>query len=120
VTAWLHVLVPGVFAVWAMIDPGSRLARVVDGLRRREAYPHGTAEVTVLQTHLSVVFLAGEFVYKLKKPVHFGFVDMSTLAKRRHFCEEEVRLNRRLSPHLYLGVVVITESPSSETRGAPD
>jgi hypothetical protein len=64
-----------------------------------------------------VVFLAGDFVYKLKKPVRFAFVDMSRLAERLHFCEEEVRLNRRLSPDLYLGVVPITESPAGMRVG---
>ena len=64
--------------------------------------------VEVHQTHISVVFLAGPFAYKIKKPVNLGFVDFSTLEKRQHFCEEEVRLNRRLAPHVYLGVVPVT------------
>ena len=59
-------------------------------------------------THISAVFLAGPFVYKVKKPVELGFLDFSTLEKRRHFCEEEVRLNRRLAPEVYLGVVPVT------------
>jgi aminoglycoside phosphotransferase family enzyme/predicted kinase len=72
------------------------------------AYPHPADPVTVLQTHISVVFLAGPFAYKLKKPVRLGFLDFSTPDRRRHFCEEEVRLNRRLAPHVYLGVVPVT------------
>jgi len=90
----------------------SPLERVVEALRHAGAYRHPVERVTVIQTHVSVVFLAGDFVYKLKKPVRFAFVDMSRLAERLHFCEEEVRLNRRLSPDLYLGVVPITESPA--------
>jgi aminoglycoside phosphotransferase family enzyme/predicted kinase len=63
----------------------------------------------VVQTHISVVFLVGAEVYKVKKPVRLDFVDFSTLEKRQHFCEEEVRLNRRLAPHVYRGVVPIVE-----------
>src|SRR5262249_12050275 len=68
--------------------------------------------VDVRQTHISVVFLAGAFAYKLKKPVNLGFLNFTTLEQRRHFCEEEVRLNRRLAPTVYLGVVPITHSLS--------
>ena len=66
--------------------------------------------VEVVETHISSVLLAGDYAYKLKKPVDLGFVDFSMLARRRHFCEEEVRLNRRSAPDLYLGVVPITRS----------
>ena len=75
---------------------------------RPRAYPHPVEAVEVRQTHISVVFLAGPFAYKIKKPVDLGFLDFSTLEKRRHFCEEEVRLNRRLAPAVYLGVVPVT------------
>ncbi|MEP0548906.1 MAG: AAA family ATPase [Rhodothermales bacterium] len=71
------------------------------------AYPHRPERVEIVQTHISVVALAPPFVYKVKKPVDFGFLDFSTLARRRHFCEEEVRLNERLCPGLYEGVVPI-------------
>ena len=71
--------------------------------------------VAIHQTHVSVVFLAGPHVYKIKKPVSLGFLDFSTLEKRQHFCEEEVRLNRRLAPAVYLGVVPITRE-GSEVR----
>jgi aminoglycoside phosphotransferase family enzyme len=63
--------------------------------------------IDLVQTHISYVFLAGDFVYKLKKPVDLGFLDFTTLEKRRHFCQEEVRLNRRLCPGTYLGVASI-------------
>ena len=76
-----------------------------------EAYPDPKQSVEVRQTHIpSVVFLVGEHVYKVKKPVNYEFVDFSTLAKRKHFCDEEVRLNRRLAPDVYFGVVPITRS----------
>jgi aminoglycoside phosphotransferase family enzyme/predicted kinase len=61
----------------------------------------------MVQTHISTVFLADEVVYKLKKPVRFSFLDYSTLALRQHYCQEEVRLNRRLAPTVYLGVVPV-------------
>lgn len=70
-------------------------------------YAHHPASVEVMQTHISAVFLAGEQVYKLKKPVTFSFLDYSTLALRQHYCEEEVRLNHRLAPTVYLGVVPV-------------
>lgn len=62
----------------------------------------------MVETHISLVFLTGNYVYKVKKSVDFGFLDFTSLEKRQHFCEEEVRLNRRLSPAIYLGVVKIT------------
>jgi len=72
---------------------------------------HGGASVRVVETHISWVLLAGERVYKIKKPVDFGFLDFSTLELRHRYCLEEVRLNRRLAPDLYLGVAAITGDP---------
>jgi len=72
------------------------------------SYPHQPRAVRLVQTHASFVFIAPPFVYKVKKPVNFGFLNFSTLEKRRHFCEREVALNRRLSPNVYLGVVPIS------------
>jgi aminoglycoside phosphotransferase family enzyme/predicted kinase len=79
------------------------------------AYPHPVAGVEVHHTHISVVFLAGPFAYKIKKAVDLGFLDFSTLEKRRHFCTMEVRLNRRLAPTVYLGVVPVTRTPPGIT-----
>jgi aminoglycoside phosphotransferase family enzyme/predicted kinase len=87
------------------------LACLIEALSSPVAYPHPIGAVDVRQTHISVVFLAGPYAYKLKKPVNLGFVDFSTLAKRRHFCEEEVRLNRRLAPDVYRGVVPVVQTP---------
>jgi aminoglycoside phosphotransferase family enzyme/predicted kinase len=84
------------------------LARLIEALSRPAAYPEAVAEVQVRQTHISVVFLAGGHAYKVKKPVAPGFLDFRTLEDRRHFCAEEVRLNRRLAPDVYLGVVPVT------------
>jgi aminoglycoside phosphotransferase family enzyme/predicted kinase len=83
-------------------------SRLIEELSRPAAYPAGVERVEVRQTHVSAVFLAGRHAYKVKKPVEFGFLDFRTLERRRHFCEEEVRLNRRLAPAVYLGVVPIT------------
>jgi aminoglycoside phosphotransferase family enzyme len=80
------------------------------------AYPGRVDAVEVHQTHISAVFLAGDRAYKLKKPVNFGFVDFRTLDRRRHFCDEEVRLNRRLAPDVYLGVVPVTREADGRMR----
>jgi len=82
------------------MDPEELMA----ALTKSEAYHHRPSRVEWLQTHISWIFLADDLVYKVKKPVDFGFLDFSTLANRKHFCEEEVRLNRRLCPDIYLGV----------------
>jgi len=79
-------------------------------LTQPRAYPHSCTTIELIQTHISWVLLTGEFAYKLKKPVDFGFLDFSTLELRRHYCAEEVRLNRRFAPTLYLDVVAITRT----------
>jgi len=71
-------------------------------------YPDSPKEIRLIETHISLVFLTREYVYKVKKPVDFGFLDFTSLDKRKYFCEQEVKLNRRLSPDIYLGVVEIT------------
>ena len=80
--------------VQAMLDP--------------EFYPKPPGEVTHKETHISHLFFAGELVYKVKKPVRYSFLDYSTLEKRRYFLQEELRLNRRLAPSVYIGVLPIT------------
>lgn len=91
-------------------------ADLVRDLQRVEAYPEPTDEVGFLQTHISWLFFAGRRVYKVKKPVDLGFLDFTSLERRRHFCEEEVRLNRRLAPGVYLGVVPITRTDDGHLR----
>jgi len=80
-------------------------------------YPHPVSGVRVLETHISWVLLTGEYAYKIKKPVNLGFVDFTTLGLRRHYCEEELRLNRRLAPGLYLEVVSIRGDPGAPRIG---
>lgn len=83
----------------------------------RASCPEVSGLVELIETHISWVFLAGEYAFKIKKPANFGFLDFSTLEKRRFFCEEELRLNRRTAPELYLGMVPIMRGP--HTPGAP-
>ncbi|MGB5133877.1 MAG: AAA family ATPase [Prochlorococcaceae cyanobacterium] len=84
---------------------------LIDALRRPEAYDHPVDAIAVMQTHISWVLLTGPVAYKIRKPVDLGFVNFTTLERRLHDCREELRLNRRLVPHLYLGLaaVVLTE-----------
>src|SRR3954467_3534948 len=84
------------------------LARLIEALSDPSAYAEGVDVVEVHQTHISVVFLAGPFAYKIKKPVALGFVDYGTLARRRAFCEREGELNRRMAASVYRGVVAVT------------
>jgi aminoglycoside phosphotransferase family enzyme/gluconate kinase len=91
---------------------------LIRALLAPERYEHPVEGVELVETHISWVLLAGEYAYKIKKPVDLGFLDFSTLAKRRHFCEEELRLNRRLAPQIYLGVVAITGSVDDPRVGA--
>ena len=76
-------------------------------LSDRRSYTHRPRSVRLIQTHASYVCLATPYVFKVKKPVNFGFLDFSTLEKRRYFCEREISLNRRLCPDVHLGVVPI-------------
>lgn len=72
-------------------------------------YPHAPYEVELIQTHISLIFLAGDYVYKVKKAVNFGFLDFTSLDRRKRYCQEELRLNRRLAPDTYLEVLPINE-----------
>jgi uncharacterized protein len=80
------------------------VAQLQDGLQRQPS----AGPVTRIETHISFVLLAGALAYKIKKAVNLGFVDFTTLALRHLYCEEELRLNRRLAPALYLEAVPIT------------
>jgi aminoglycoside phosphotransferase family enzyme/predicted kinase len=96
------------------------LPALVAAMLRPEFYPHRPADVTVVQSHISYVLLAGNEVYKVKKPVRFSFLDFSSLAKRRHFCHEEVRLNRRLAGDVYRGVLAICKEGDRYRLGPED
>jgi len=86
--------------------------RLVEALRNPGCYPHAVESVTLVETHISSLLLAGEYVYKLKKPLDLGFLDFSTLARRQICCQEEIRLNSRLAPDYYLCTVPICGSIS--------
>src|SRR6266542_4243039 len=86
------------------------VARLIHELSELRAYAHETGGVEVRQTHISIVFLAGAYAYKIKKAVNLGFLDFSTLEQRRRACTDELRLNRRLAEHVYLAVVPIVDT----------
>ena len=90
---------------------------LIAALRDPARYPHGAGCVEHRETHISHVLLAGDYAYKIKKPLDLGFLDFSTLERRRRFCEEEVRLNGRLAPAVYLDVVAITGTPEQARIG---
>ncbi|TWU46145.1 hypothetical protein Poly51_55400 [Rubripirellula tenax] len=93
---------------------------LIDGLSDPDAYPHPVdGGVVVHETHISVVFLAGEFAYKVKKPIKTDFLDYSTRALRKHFCAEELRLDSRYAGQLYIGVVPIVDDDGRLRLDAP-
>jgi len=87
----------------------SILLPVVRALLESQAYPHRPQKIELVQTQMSFIFLTGEYVYKIKKPVNLGYLDYTTLEKRHFFCHQELELNRRLCPGAYLAVVPIVE-----------
>lgn len=92
---------------------------LIQHLQNRKIFDHPVTGFRVIETHISWVLLTGPYAYKIKKPVKFDFVDFSTLEKRKYFCEQELRLNKRLSGFLYIGMVAITGSPiSPELHGS--
>ncbi len=104
-------------------SPGAaveQLPEVVRFLLRPESYEHRPPSVEFVQTHISYVFLAGDLVFKIKKPVRFSFLDFSTIERRRFYCAEEVRLNRRLAADVYLGVVSIVADAGGYRFAAAD
>jgi len=88
----------------------SILLPIVRALLESQAYPHKPQKIELVQTQMSFIFLTGEYVYKIKKPVNLGYLDYTTLEKRHFFCHQELELNRRLCPGAYLAVVPITMS----------
>jgi aminoglycoside phosphotransferase family enzyme len=91
----------------------TQLPDFVSFLLQPIAYSSAPGNVKLVQTHISYVFITDDFVYKFKKPVDFGFLDFTTLAKRRHFCEQELLLNRRLCPSIYLDLVALEKTGNS-------
>ena len=91
--------------------------QIVEALMKPEAYDEATGIIELIQTHISFVFLIRNFVYKVKKAVNLGFLDFTTLEKRRFFCEKELELNRRLCRDMYLDVVSINKSEAIKIKG---
>ncbi|MFA4917316.1 MAG: hypothetical protein WC560_11695, partial [Syntrophales bacterium] len=87
--------------------------KLVETMSKTDFYPHMPESVELVQTHISYIFIAGDYVYKVKKAVDFGFLDFTDLEKRKHYCYEELKLNRRLAPETYLEVVEISEDTRS-------
>ena len=94
----------------AQANAVSKTPALVEALLKPETYPHNPKKVELVQTQMSFLFLTGDYVYKVKKPVNLGYLDYTTLEKRRFFCHQEIELNRRLCPDIYLEVVPITIS----------
>ncbi|WP_404437476.1 AAA family ATPase [Stutzerimonas chloritidismutans] len=95
---------------------------LIAALQNPALYPHSVDGFRVIETHISWVILTGAYAYKMKKPVDFGFLNFTHLADRKHFCEEELRLNQRMAPDVYLRVVPITgaaDAPVIDGEGEP-
>ena len=95
---------------------------LVNNLLDPACYPHEVSELKLIETHIAWLITTGDYVYKIKKPVNFGFLDFTTLEQRKFFCEEELRLNQRMSSDLYLEVVAIggcETSPQISTTDQP-
>jgi len=99
------------------IDQSIVQKQVVEALMKPEAYDEEQSQAELIQTHISFIFLTREFVYKVKKAVNLGFLDFTTLEKRRFFCEKELVLNRRLCEGMYLEVVPINSSSVIKIKG---
>jgi len=93
------------------------MSSLLTDLSKPDNLPDETAQVSVVQTHISFVFIADDFVYKVKKPVNLGFLDFSTLKKRRYYCQQEIILNRRLSEGVYIDVLPIRRTRNTYTMG---
>ena len=95
------------------------VSRLLQNLQDTSLFNHHVSEFEILETHISWILLTGEYAYKIKKPVNFEFVDFSSLEKRCFCCYEELRLNRRLAPDLYIDVCKITGSVEAPAIGGP-
>jgi hypothetical protein len=95
----------------AIDDPAANT--LIASMNTPGAFSHPVSYIRLVETHISWILLTGTYAYKIKKPVDFGFLDFSTLEKRRYYCEEELRLNRRFAPQIYLDVVAIRGSETA-------
>ncbi len=99
----------------------NKLPLLIQSLQNPVLFDHQIKYFKMIETHISWVLLTGDYAYKIKKPLDLGFLDFSSLEKRRHFCHEETRLNTRLAPDIYLGVVAIYGTPAQPNlTGADD
>lgn len=96
-----------------LLDRGDRIRALVEALQSPACVDHGVDRFQLLETHISYVLLTGRYAYKIKKPVSLPFLDFSTLENRKLYLEEELRLNRRTAPELYLDIVAITGDEAS-------
>lgn len=96
------------------------LPRSLEGLLGPGAYSHPIGEVELVTTHISWIFLAGDYAYKIKRPVCYPFIDLTSLERRRFLCQEELRLNRRFAPELYLEVCRVVAAEGMARMGGPD
>lgn len=87
----------------------NHISALIEQMHSPNFYPHPVQGIKLLQTHASYVFLTGDYAYKLKKPVNFNFLDYSTLAKRKYFCEQELQMNKKVAPEIYLEVLPIAK-----------
>ncbi len=99
-------------------NPSFDQTALIAALLRPECYPHPVTTVEHLQTHISHVLLAGDYAYKIKKPLNLGFLDFTSLERRKYYCEEELRLNSRLAPEIYLDCVPIGGDPAQPVWGS--
>ncbi len=95
----------------------SALPAIAQAMLKPETYPEPPVKIELMQTQMSFIFLAGDYVYKIKKPVNLGYLDYTTLEKRKFFCQKEVELNRRLCPETYLGVIPIIKTKGQISLG---
>lgn len=100
------------------MTPKNYTSTLIEQMGQPEFYPHPVTEpIELMQTHASYVFLTGDYAYKIKKPVNFGFFDYSTLAQRQHFCHEELRMNQPITSNIYLDVLPITQTGAKFVLG---
>ena len=97
-----------------------RLYDLIQAIQDHAEFDHPVDKFELVETHISYVLLTGPYAYKFKKPLNLGFLDFSTLEQRRFYCEEELRLNRRLAPELYIDVIPVTGSERHPTLGGHD
>ncbi len=96
---------------------------LIRSLLKAESYPHPCTQLELIETHISWIILTGDYAYKIKKPVNLGFLDFTSLAQRKQYCEAELKLNARSAPEIYIGLVAIhgtSEQPKMDAESHPD